>query len=443
MNNLFGTAGIRALAGKYPLDNENIYKIGTSLAAFFINKYGINANVLIACDTRASSDLIKSLIKSGMLTQKINVYDAQVLSTPAAIYLVHELNKYDAGIIITASHNPYTDNGIKIVDRISGSLSNIEELEISNMVINKTVVATNFEATGKEFHVRSCIDTYTQKVLDFFSAQNFAALKNLKIVIDCANGATSSIAPAIFTKLGIKVIAINTNPNGTNINHNCGATHPQRLQKIMLQHGAQFGFAFDGDGDRVVAIDADGSIKNGDDLIGFLLTNKQYRNQPGIVGTVVSNLGLELWLQSRQQKFIRTDVGEKNLLIAMQEHNYLIGGEPSGHIILNDFAKCSDGVVVALKILETVIQTNNIKLKTFDSTPNICCNLPVTTKKNLNTPAIKETIDRYQKLIKPGRFIARYSGTENFLRLVLEGQDYNMLKLTMSNLTQELKTLLD
>lgn len=439
--NLFGTAGIRAQAGQYPLDKDTLIKLGEVLASFIINKYGKNNKVLIACDTRSSSYYIKSLLKAGLLSKQVLIYDAQVLSTPAVIYLVHELKSYDAGIIITASHNPYTDNGIKIVDRNNGNLNQLEELAITSKLDEKiTDCETDFLQAGQEFHVRSCIDTYTQKILAQFSAQVF---NNIHVIIDCANGATSNIAPAIFSKLGIRTTAINTNPNGTNINNKCGATHPQILRQTVLKYQAQIGFAFDGDGDRITVITSDGKIKDGDDLIAFLSTNLKYQNQNKIVGTIVSNLGLELWLEQQTKNLIRTDVGEKNLLIAQEQDNILIGGEPSGHIILKDFAKHSDGIFVALRILETAIHNNNWLLNTFERAPQVSHNLPVKIKQDLSTPTLAQTIHKYENLLKPGRLIVRYSGTENLLRLLAEGQDPQQLNQIIQDITQELDILLN
>lgn len=439
--NLFGTAGIRAQAGQYPLDQTTLLKLGQVLTKFFINRYGPNCHILIAGDTRASSYLIKSLIKAGLLSGQVLVYDAQVLPTPAVMYLVHELKKYDAGIIITASHNPYTDNGIKIVDRLTGHLTNHLELEISAQILNPDYNANliDFNLAGKEYHVKSITDTYAQKILDKFSQANF---KNLKVVIDCANGATSNIAPAIFTKLDINVIAINTNPNGTNINQNCGATHPDFLRQAVLKYQAQIGFAFDGDGDRILAITASGEIKAGDDLIGFLTTNIKYQANTNIIGTVVSNFGLELWLNKNNKNLIRTDVGEKNLLPAMISHNCEIGGEASGHIILKDFAKHSDGIFVALRILETAMNNNNWNLNTFTRTPQISVNIPVKIKRDLTGEPIAQAINEYQKLITPAKLIVRYSGTENYLRVILEGENAELLKQNIKNIERDLSILL-
>ena len=442
MQNLFGTAGIRAKAGKYPLDQVTLVKIGQVLASFFINKYGKNSKILICCDTRKSAYLIKALIKAGLLSNQVLIYDAQVLSTPAAIYLVHELKSYDAGIIITASHNPFQDNGIKLIDKITGNLTNLAELEISSLILNQEIPDTSpdFLEAGQEFHVRSCIDTYSQKIIAQFSKQDF---KNLHVIIDCANGATAVIAPAIFTKLGIRVTAINTNPNGTNINLNSGATHPKILRETVLKYQAQIGFAFDGDGDRITVVTQDGQIKDGDDLIAFLSTNQKYQTQAGLVGTLVSNLGLELWLNNLNKNLIRTDVGEKNLLFGQQASNYLIGGEPSGHIILKDFAKHSDGVFVALSILETCLINNNWLLTTFTRTPQVIHNLPVKIKQDLNAPELASTIHKYENLIKPGRLVVRYSGTENLLRLLAEGENPEQLNQLITNMTKELDILLN
>lgn len=447
MNNLFGTGGIRAHAGNFPLDIETLPKIGVILANFFIKKYGTNAHILIAGDTRASSVLIKALVKSGLLTKQLNIYDAQILPTPVVNYMVHELKNYDAGIIITASHNPHTDNGIKLVDKTTGNLTLQEELEISNAILNQDIKldsVINFSSNSKEFHVRSIPDIYTQKILDQFSEEvKSGKFKDTIIAIDCANGATTTIAPSIFTKLGFKVIAINTNPNGININTRCGATHPEILQKTVLKYQAKFGFAFDGDGDRIVVITQDGEIKTGDEIIAFLSTNIQYQNQKKLVGTIISNLGLELWLKAQNKELIKTNVGEKNLLEAMQTYDCLIGGEPSGHIVLKNFSRSSDAIFVALKVLETALFNNNWSMKTFKPTPQISQNLLVKSKLDLHQSPLLEVINKYQNLINPGRLIIRYSGTENLLRILVEGENIDTLNKIKESMAQELSSLLN
>jgi phosphoglucosamine mutase len=437
-NNIFGTAGIRSQAGQYPLDQKTLIKLGRAISQLVINKYGKNARILIANDTRISSDLIKTFIKCGLLQKQIYAYDAQVLPTPAVHYLVHKMNLYDCGIIITASHNPYTDNGIKIVDRLNGNLENQEELFISNNVDEDENII-DYTEVGQEYHVKSAQNTYIQKILDQFSSHSF---ENTSVIIDCANGAMATIAPIIFRKLGIKVTAINTQPNGRNINTRCGSTNPTILQKTVLKYKAQIGFAFDGDGDRILAVTATGKLKNGDDLIAFLSTHPKYIEDKQIVGTIISNYGLELWLQEQFKLIVKCNVGEKNVLTAMQKNNCNIGGESSGHIIIKNFADHSDGVFSALKILETAILTNNWELKTFTRTPQVTNNISVTIKKDLNQQPFVDIIKKYQTLAKPGRLIVRYSGTENLLRVLFEGKDIGQLKDLAQQIKLDLKPLL-
>lgn len=440
IKNIFGTAGMRASAGTYPLDKETVLKFGHALADFIIKKHGPKAKILIAGDTRSSTNLIKAQLKAGLLERSVLVYDAQVLPTPIVHYLVHQLKSYDFGIIITASHNPYTDNGIKLIERNKGYLSTEEEIEISQAVVADLHQPINYQVTGQEHHVKTAGNTYIQKILDYFSNQKF---DGLSVVIDCANGAVAQIAPTIFHKLGLKVTAINTFADGSNINRNCGATYPELLQQMVQKYKANFGFAFDGDGDRVVAITANGEIKDGDAIIAFLATNPSYNACPNIGGTLISNFGLELWLKKSQKLLIRSAVGEINLLKTMQLHNCQIGSEPSGHIILRDFANHSDGLFVALKILQTAVLTNNSTMQTFIPTPQLSHQIAIKTKKDLTKAPIADTLNKYQELLKPGRLVARYSGTEDLLRIVLEGEDANYLATLSQQLCQELTPLLD
>lgn len=437
--NIFGTAGIRSRIGQYPLNPDTLIKLGRAIAKFAIDKHGKYPRILLANDTRMSSDLMKALIKVGLLQFPVKIYDAQILPTPAAYYLVNKINSYNCGIVITASHNPHTDNGIKIVDQLSCELSEQDELFISKHM-NTDCLDIDYENIGIEYHVKTTQNTYSQAIISKFKKNTF---NNIKVVIDCANGAVSTLAPTIFGKLGIDTIAINTRPNGTNINNKCGSTNPKILQQTVKKYNANIGFAFDGDGDRVVAVTQNLEVKDGDELIALLATHPTYANEAKLVSTIVSNLGLELWLKKQNKKLIKSNVGEKNVVSTMREQDCLVGGEPSGHIIIKDFAHYSDGIFVALKILETASITNNIALQTFKKFPQVTTNIPIKEKKDLTKKPFVDIIKKYQNEIIPGRLIARYSGTENILRVLIEGENKDQITNVSKLVEKDLSSLLD
>jgi len=435
-NNIFGTDGIRKKVGQSPLTYSEIIKLGKAIAIWSMQTHGKTPKILLGHDTRESCFLIKAALKTGLLLWPVEIYDAQVLPTPALSAIMQQDKQFDVAIVITASHNPYEDNGIKIIDTKKGKLSLEDEQIIQDHFFSKKAETISYAHIGKEYLFTEGIHTYIDLVTNKFE-KNF--LHGLKIVLDCANGAASYVAPAIFSSLGADVVAIAKHPDGKNINNNCGSQSPQKIQKAVLKEHADIGFAFDGDGDRITAVTKDGQIKDGDDILSLLSQHPIYKQQPQIVGTILSNYGLQDYLKRQNQTLIRTNVGDKFVVQAMKEQNLLLGGEQSGHIILYDYLPVSDGIFTALRILETIQETQNIECTTFTKYPQVMTNIPVIKKKNLNASPIANIICAYKKSLNKGNIIVRYSGTENLLRVMVEAENNTIAQHTSIKLSNDLK----
>lgn len=420
MNNFFGTDGIRTQVGTEPLTVKGIYKLGKAIAQWAKDKYASKTQFLFCQDTRNSCDFIKATLQSAILSEGINIFDAEILPTPALFHILKDLSSYTTGIIISASHNTYTDNGIKIVDKLSGKITYQDEKTITHYFSNylyDNCQSTNYGSIKN--NAQTFNKVYYEKIINLFPP-NF--LKSLTIVLDTAHGSTSYIAPKIFKKLGATLITINNKPNGKNINAACGALDPSDLQKEVVISKADIGFAFDGDGDRVIVINRQGEIKDGDDILALLSNFSNYTNQKLIIGTVMSNQGLEDYLYSNNKKLLRTKVGDKYILEKLNS-NCSLGGEQSGHIILNDIISTGDGILVALKIIEAIIELNNWNISTFKKYPQLQLNIPIKYKKDLTKAPISSILQEAEQAINKGRLLARYSGTENLLRVMIEEAD--------------------
>lgn len=461
-NNLFGTDGIRNRVGCEPFTITQLPRLGAAIALWAHKKYNPDSTHtesdytrilscankpiigLIASDTRISSSFIKAALTSGILPYQVTLVDAGIIPTPALFALLKNQNTYQFGIMITASHNPYHDNGIKLIDAQNGKLSEIDEQTITTLfhtflqadIPQLTFLHTDLSQNASchadipqpDYTLCSALTTDTTLAQQYHDhiVQQFGPdfLKNITVVLDCAHGATSHIAPALFTHLGAQVITINNSPDGSNINKNCGALHPEYLKQIVLQHKADMGFAFDGDGDRVTVVNQHGDIKDGDDIIALLATHPRYAHQHTIVGTIMSNKGLEVHLQSQNKQLVRTPVGDKHISAYIKQHDLLLGGEQSGHIIMHDYISGGDGIFTALRILETVLVTGNKNLCTFTKYHQTLINIPVLIKKNLSQQPYADTISNYAQQLPNDRLEVRYSGTENVLRIMVESLDH-------------------
>lgn len=416
---LFGTDGIRTRVGNYPLTHDVLPLLGSAIGQFALEKYGNDAKILIAHDTRQSCAYIKAQLKAGMLRLPITTYDTGVLPTPAAHKIIHSTHTFDCAVIISASHNPYHDNGIKIIDRITGKISSQEE-ELIRFYLHQSP-EVSYDHLGNDIYYPEAHQKYVQYMLNSFSP---GFLTGITVALDCGHGATSHIASKIFEQLGAHTIIINDTPNGYNINERAGALHPEHLQKTVLELGADIGFAFDGDGDRVTVVTRSGALRNGDEILALLLDHPAYQQQKIVVSTIMANQGLEVFVQECEKLLIRTPVGDKHVTQSMLQHGSLLGGEPSGHIILRDFVPSSDGIFAALRILETMLYTKNNELETFKSFPQALINITVPHKEDLTKEPFANFIKTAHDQLLRGRIIIRYSGTEPLLRILVEDTDY-------------------
>ncbi|MFH1831798.1 MAG: phosphoglucosamine mutase [bacterium] len=436
----FGTNGIRGNADVYPFTDVALYEIGVAIATWACKKYG-RPKMLIGRDPRISGPRIQRALINGLHTRPVTIVDAGVIPTPGICQLIGAHPGYDCGIMISASHNKFADNGIKIFDAKRGVLSEQDEQEIVDLYYELESQVGN---TGKHdaFAViewATAAQKYQEAIAQFFP-QNF--LKNKKIVLDCAHGATAHIAPELFRRFGAQVIALGVSPDGTNINDNCGSQHTQNLQKEVLAQSADAGFAFDGDGDRIVAVDKYGQLKEGDDIVALLLQLPEYDDTQTVVGTVMTNFGFELALKNQGRSLIRTDVGDKYVAAALEERQLPIGGELSGHVIVRDYLNSSDGLFVALKVLEAMSARLNWDMQTFIKVPQVLISVPVSCKKDLLSEPYASLIAAHEKLLKNGRILVRYSGTENVLRVMTEDIESESARLVAQGLAQKLQDVL-
>ena len=436
---LFGTDGIRARVGNPPFTSEQLTKLGKAIAQWIVATYPNNASIALAYDTRISCSLVKSALETGILLSPITIIDLGILTTPVLAYFVSQRNDIYSGIMISASHNPYFDNGIKIFDHEGKKISSHAEQQI-NFYFYKTTSSQTYRSLGTIQSYQYAAKKYLQCLQARFT-KNY--LSGLTIALDCAHGASYRLAPYIFSSLGARIKKVNIQPNGYNINKQCGALFPEYLQKIIKKSNADIGFCFDGDGDRVIAVTKHGIIKNGDDFLYLLSNHYRYKNNTIIVGTIMSNGRLEYYFNTQNKHIIRTAVGDKHVFNVLEKYNATLGGEPSGHIILNDFQSTGDGIVTALTILEYILHTNNIAMETFTHWPQAFVNIPIKTKKNLKKPPLNAIIEEYTQSLEQGRILVRYSGTEPILRIMVEHKNNNVAMSYAQHLAFNLKNALN
>lgn len=431
----FGTDGIRGTVGIEPITPEFVLKLGWAVGRVLANN---NSNkVLIGKDTRISGYMLESALEAGLIAAGMNIRLLGPMPTPAIAYLTRTFHAC-AGIVISASHNPYPDNGIKIFSSDGMKLADELELEIE-AELNKTLTTVTPEKLGKAERISDAAGRYIEFCKSTIPHE--INLKNLKIVVDCANGATYHVAPSVFKELGAQVIAIANQPDGFNINANCGATSPKTLQAAVLQHQADLGIALDGDGDRVVMVDKHGEILDGDELLFIIAENRQQRGklQGAVVGTVMSNLGLELALKARGISFERAAVGDRYVLEKLVQMGGTLGGESSGHVICLDRTTTGDGIVTALQILAISVTTGKAlhELKAgMHKCPQKMINVPIKQKFNLNDlPQVQTAIHAAeQRLAQRGRVLLRPSGTEPLVRVMVEGEDIQQVETLVQEL---------
>ena len=445
MINLFGTDGIRGPVYTYPLIPTALVSLGKAIALWAQEKNYTQPHFLLAHDTRASCTWIKAALKQGLLSCGAYMCDTQILPTPAVVVLMQQQPQFTHGIIISASHNSFEDNGIKIIETSTGKITSQDELRISQLTHDihtgqLGIPDAQYNNQGQEYSWSQAASVYQNYILNTSNTQAFTGKK---IVLDTAHGALFETAPAVFTALGAHVILLHATPDGTNINQNCGAVYPASLQQAIQEHNAHAGFAFDGDGDRIIAVTNTGNIKDGDDILALLLSHPQYNATPALVGTVMSNQALEQYCTQQQKQFIRTAVGDKHVSQVLTTHNLLLGGEPSGHIILKNYIATGDGLLTAVKLIETLLYTGNWDMVTFDKYPQIITNIAVTSKKDLTASPFKELIEQSINKLITGRILVRYSGTEPLLRIMVEEESQEQALSISTLLTRELQNYLN
>jgi phosphoglucosamine mutase len=421
----FGTDGIRGRTNEAPMTAEMALRVGQAAGARFL-RGDHRHRVVIGKDTRLSGYMMESALVAGFTSVGMDVVMVGPMPTPAVAMLVKSM-RADMGVMISASHNPYYDNGIKLFGPDGYKLSDKDELAIEKLIETppELVAAPRIgrarridDARGRYIHAAKA--TFPDRL----------RLDGLRIVIDCANGAAYSVAPEALWELGADVIAIGVTPNGTNINDQVGSTAPQALQQRVMEEGAQIGIALDGDADRLIVVDEKGIVIDGDQLmalIGISWAQAGILKGDGVVATVMSNLGLERFLESRKLRLIRTQVGDRYVLETMREGGYNVGGEQSGHIILSDYATTGDGLIAALQVLACLVESGKPAselLRQFEPLPQLLKNVRFEGGQPLDAATVKKAIAEGEaRLTGTGRLLIRKSGTEPLIRVMAEGED--------------------
>ncbi len=427
MRTLFGTDGIRGVANAYPMTPEMAVNIGRAIALYF-RKNANPGKIVIGKDTRISGDMLEYALASGICSTGNNAFLCGVLPTPGVAFITKSVGA-DAGIVISASHNPFYDNGIKIFNGDGYKLSDAKEFEIEKLVFAEAPLATGstpYDA-GRVHHLHNAADLYLEFLKSEISINNY--FNGLKVIIDCANGATFKVAPEIFQKLGAAVDVLFAYPDGKNINENCGSQHPETLKEVVLDKKADIGLAFDGDGDRLIAVDENGAVTTGDQILAvcaaFMKQNGLLQNNR-VVSTVMSNMGLGVALNNLGITHTTTKVGDRYVMEEMVATGALLGGENSGHMIFLGRHTTGDGVFSALKLVEAMkAQAKPLSelCKVMTVFPQVLINVTVKQKPDISTvPALQNAVEMVEtNLGSKGRVLVRYSGTEPICRIMVEG----------------------
>ncbi len=436
---LFGTDGVRGMAGE-KLTAMVAMRLAMAAGIYF-RKYSKTNKILVGKDTRRSGYMIENAIVSGLTAVGYDVRQIGPMPTPAIAFLTEDL-RCDAGIMISASHNDYQDNGIKFFDKRGNKLGEKIEAQIEEIYFNDDLInehqATNMNI-GQSKRIDDVIGRYIVHIKN--SLPKSMALSGLRVVLDVANGAAYKVAPTVFSELGADVITLNDQPNGRNINESCGALHPQKLGEEVRRLRADIGFAFDGDADRIVVVDERGEIVHGDKLIGVLAMHLKEQNKlsnNGVVATVMSNQGLCDFLENQEIELFRCNVGDKYVLEIMQKEGLNLGGEQSGHIILSDYAKTGDALAAALQVVAYILRKKasaSQVLNPFELYPQMLENIKI--KKKIPLDEIEGYSELAQEIENQGfRSLIRYSGTENLLRILLEGKESKAVHDKMEELLE-------
>jgi phosphoglucosamine mutase len=432
MGKLFGTDGIRGEANRYPMNAETAFKIGQTIAHLF-KRNSHRTKIIIGKDTRISGYMLESSLEAGITSMGGDSYLVGVLPTPGIAFITQSM-RADAGIVISASHNPYQDNGLKIFDADGFKLTDTQENKIENMVLGDKLndLLPAAKNMGKSTHINDIHGRYIDFLKNTFPRT--LSMEGMKIVLDTSNGATYQIAPEVFEELGADIEIIHNTPNGININQNCGSQHTQDLRNTVIKKRAAIGLAFDGDGDRLIAIDEMGNEITGDQLLiiyaNILKKEKKLKNNL-LVSTVMSNLGLRIACKKYGFKHHASDIGDRNVLADMLRLGAIIGGEDAGHIIFLEHHKTGDGIIAAMQLIAAMLKEEkplSELAKWMDVFPQKLINIDVKTKPEISEiPKIMKIIRQIeQKLGEEGRVLVRYSGTQNMCRIMVEGPSHDI-----------------
>lgn len=439
---LFGTDGVRGTANRYPMTPEVALSLGQAIASYFRHEKTTH-RIVIGKDTRRSSYMIEFAIAAGVCSMGSNAVLLGPTATPGVAFITKAM-RADAGIMISASHNPFEDNGIKFFNRDGYKLSDQTEMEIQKLV------ETGFEGdqrpigedVGKAFRVEDALGRYVEFVK--LSFPKTLTLDGLKIVIDCAHGAAYKSAPMVLWELGAEVVSLGIKPNGTNINLDCGALFPQTMADEVKRQKANIGIALDGDADRVILCDENGTLIDGDQAIALCamaLAEEGLLQKKKIVGTIMTNMGVENYLKELGFEMVRTAVGDRYITEEMIKHGYQLGGEPSGHIIFADHGTTGDGLVAALQVLARMVKSGrklSELVREIPLYPQVSAAIRVKEKRPLtDLPQLSAAITDLETRLKgKGRAVVRYSGTEPVLRLMIEGENQKLIQSELDILTK-------
>ena len=438
----FGTDGIRGAINSKNINGDMFFKFGLASGTYFKSQKKRKQTAIIAKDTRLSGYTLEPALVSGLTSAGMHVYTLGPLPTNGLAMLTKSM-KANMGIMITASHNPHYDNGLKLFGPDGMKLSDKIEKKIENLIdknIKKNL--SNPEKLGRVKRLESGTKNYLKILKKNFSKE--FNLRGLRIVIDCANGAGYKAGPELLRSLGAKVISIGINPNGLNINNNCGSTYPNKIKFAVKKNNAHLGISLDGDADRIIMCDEKGNIIDGDQIIAALATRWKNKKmlKGGVVGTLMSNYGLEKFFKSEKIKFIRANVGDRYVKEKMKKNNFNLGGEQSGHIILGKFATTGDGLLVALEVLFAIRKGKKASdfFNKFQKTPQILKNIVVKDKEIIKNIEVKKSIKIAEKLIKgQGRILVRKSGTESKIRVMAESNNKELLNNCINIISKRIK----
>jgi phosphoglucosamine mutase len=435
-NKLFGTDGVRGVANVEPITSETALKLGRALAYVFKHSQGRHRRILIGKDTRLSGYMLETAMASGICSMGADVWLVGPLPTPGIAFLTRSM-RADAGVVISASHNPFEDNGIKFFSRDGFKLDDETERRIEELVFDDKGLS-HTRATAGDIGKAARIEDAIGRYLVFLksSIPRSMTFENLKVAIDCANGAAYKVGPDALEELGAEVIRIGVDPDGKNINDDCGAVHLQKLRETVLRTGANVGIALDGDGDRTMLIDERGEVFDGDDVMAVLgckLAREGRLHDNTVVATVMSNFGLELALSRHGIRLVRTDVGDPAVVREMRSNSYNLGGEQSGHVILMDYSTTGDGLISALLVIACMVETGRplSELRAMRRVPQVLENVKVRDRIPMaEMPDVMRIIAHAeQRLAGTGRLLVRYSGTEMLARVMIEGEDFDQINV--------------